>query len=71
MPRRPGSSRGQINTSDLLNSFKHVSLVAAASVLTPLAQGAPLDWKQLQASATTACATGILTLITRWGQDNR
>ena len=71
MPRRPGSPRGQVHWSDLLNSLKHVGLVATASVLTPLAQGQPFDAASLKASATTAVATGLLTLLTRLMQDNR
>lgn len=69
--RHTGSPRGQLNSQDALNSLKHLLLVTVASVLTPLAQGAPLDWAQLKVSSTTALATGLLTLLTRWAQDNR
>ena len=71
MARRAGSPRGQLQSQDWLNSLKHVGLVTAASVLTPLAQGLPLDVQQVQTSALTALATGLLTLLARWGQDNR
>ena len=71
MARRTGSPRGHMNWQDVLNSLKHVGLVAAASVLTPLASGAPLDLAALQTAGTTALATGLLTLVARLAQDNR
>lgn len=66
-----GSPRGTLSLEDGLNTLKHVVFVAVATTLTPLAQGAPLDWGQLKGSAITAGATGLLTLLARWGQDNR
>ena len=71
MVQPEGSPRGSLNFEDALNTLKHVVFVAVATVLTPLAQGAPLDWGQLKASAITAGATGLLTLLARWGQNNR
>jgi len=66
-----GSARGQLNTRDWMNSLKHTLFVALASLLTPLAQGQLLDAAQLKQQAMTAGATGALTLLARFMQDNR
>ena len=66
-----GSPAGQLNGRDFLNTLKHVVFVTLASLLAPLAQGAPFDLQQFKVSATTAAATGLLTLLARWGQDNQ
>lgn len=66
-----GSPQGQLDTRDWLNSLKHTLFVALANLLTPLAQGQPLDAAQLKQQAITAGATGLLTLLARWLQDNR
>lgn len=65
------SPAGELNGRDWLNTLKHVLFVAVASVVAPLAQGAPFDLQQLKVSATTAAATGVLTILSRLMQDNR
>ena len=69
MPQQ-GSAPGTLNTRDWLNTLKHTLFVTLASLLAPLAQGAPFDVQQLKVSATTAGAAAVLTLASRFLQDN-
>ena len=67
----PGSAPKQLNTRDWWNVGKHILLVSGATALTTLAQHVPMLLDTLGAPVLTTLATGLLTLLARWLQDNR
>ncbi len=66
-----GSQPGSLNTADWWNVGKHVLLVAGASALAALAEQAPGILANLGMPVLVPIATGMLTLLARFMQDNR
>ena len=65
-----GSKSGEINSKDWLNALKHTLFVSLATFLVPLTQSGAFDLDQLKQSGITVGATALLTLASRFLQDN-
>lgn len=64
------SGPGELNTRDLKNTLKHVVFVAGATALATLSADAPSLLTQSGYQLLIPLVTGILTLLSRWLQDN-
>lgn len=66
-----GSAPATLNFSDVLNSLKHTVITIASAALVPIVQSGSIDLQQIKSAALIAGASGLITLLGRWAQDNR